>query len=128
MTQSPPRPGPPAPGQQLPIELSDDVAQGLYSNLTFVTFSPSEFVLDFARALPGTRKGKVYSRVVMTPQHAKALSDLLQRNVQTFEAKHGAIRLPGRDADDPRIGFAPTSPASPTHPATPEQAVTPDGE
>ena len=51
----PPRPG--GPGQtQLPVELPDDVAQGTYSNLMFITHSPSEFVLDFARALPGTRK------------------------------------------------------------------------
>ena len=69
----PPRPG--GQGQtQLPVELPDDVAQGTYSNLMFITHSPSEFVLDFARALPGTRKGKVYSRIVMTPQHAKALA------------------------------------------------------
>ena len=110
MTQTPPRPGPP-PTQQLPIELPDDVAEGLYTNLMFITHSPSEFVLDFARALPGTRKGKIYSRVVMTPQHAKALSELLKRNVQTYEAKHGAIKLPGRDAD--RIGFAPSTPGDP---------------
>ena len=110
MTQTPPRPGSgPAPqAQQLPIELPDDVAQGLYSNLMFITYSPSEFVIDFARALPGTRKGKIYSRIVMTPQHAKALSDLLRRNVQNFEQKHGAIKLQGRDADDSQIGFAPT--------------------
>jgi len=97
---------------QLPIELPDDVAQGLYSNLMFITHSPSEFVLDFARALPGTRKGKVYARVVMSPQHAKALASLLERNVQLFEDKHGSISLPGREADDSRIGFAPVTPTA----------------
>lgn len=121
MAQTPPRPAPP-PAQQLPIELPDDVAEGLYSNLMFITHSPSEFVLDFARALPGTRKGKIYSRIVMTPQHAKALSELLKRNVQTYEGKHGAIKLPGRDADDPRIGFAPSAPANAAG------AETPDGD
>ncbi|GJM45042.1 MAG: hypothetical protein DHS20C21_18840 [Gemmatimonadota bacterium] len=106
MNQNPPQG---APGQQLPIELPDDIAQGLYSNLMFITHSPSEFVLDFARALPGTRKGKIYARIVMTPQHAKALSALLERNVRVYEDKHGSIDLPGRDADDPRIGFAPVA-------------------
>jgi hypothetical protein len=105
-----------APPQQLPIELPDDVAQGTYSNLMFITYSPSEFVLDFARALPGTRRGKVYSRIVMTPQHAKALSELLERNVSTFEDQHGSIKLAGK-ANDARIGFTPT-PASVTNDGT----------
>ncbi len=107
-----PRPGPP--GQQLQIELPDDVAQGVYSNLIFITQGPSEFVLDFARALPGTRKGKVYSRIVMTPQHAKALSQLLERNIETFENQHGPIKLPGRADDDGQIGFS--APADETEP------------
>ena len=109
MNQNPPRPAPQQ-GQQFPVELPDEVAEGLYSNLMFITHSPSEFVLDFARALPGTRKGKVYARVVMTPQHAKAFAELLQKNLSTFEEKHGTVKLPGRDADDSRIGFAPAAP------------------
>lgn len=105
----PPTPPPGAP-HQLSVELPDDVAEGVYSNLMFITHSPSEFVLDFARALPGNRKGKVYSRVVMTPQHAKALSELLQRNIATFEETNGAIKLPGKHSDDARIGFTPATP------------------
>jgi hypothetical protein len=91
------------------IELPDELAQGQYSNLMFITHSPSEFILDFARVLPGARKGKVYSRIIMTPQHAKALSELLNRNIDTFEEKHGAIKLPGKEMDDAKIGFLPTS-------------------
>ena len=121
MTPEPPRPVP----AQLPVELPDDVAEGTYANLMFVTHSPCEFVLDFARALPGGRKGKVYARVVMTPQHAKALSDLLTRNVDAFEEKNGAIRMPGRPVDDARIGFAPATGVNPST-GTPDGA-TPDG-
>ena len=39
--------------KQLNIELTDDVAQGIYSNLAIITHSTSEFVLDFARVMPG---------------------------------------------------------------------------
>ena len=95
----------PPPGHQLQIELAEDVAQGTYSNLVFCTHSTSEFIFDFARVLPGARKGKVYSRIVMTPQHAKALAQLLERNIDTFENQHGTINVAG--ADDPRIGFDP---------------------
>jgi len=94
---------------QLPIELPDDVAQGVYSNLIFCTHSPSEFILDFARALPGARSGKIRSRIVLTPQHAKALSDLLSRNIQNFEERHGTIKMPGKH-EEPKIGFTPTRP------------------
>lgn len=117
MTQPNPRPAP-----QLPVELPDDVAEGTYSNLIFITHSQSEFVLDFARVLPGGRKGKVYSRVVMTPQHAKALRELLDRNVAMYEDTHGSIRMPGRSADDTRIGFAPASGAAPGEPDMPPHA------
>jgi len=117
----PPAPTPQGPKQQLPIELPDEVAEGLYSNLMFITHSPSEFVLDFARVLPGNRKGKVYSRVVMTPQHAKALSELLQRNVALFEETHGTIRVSGKTAEDARIGFTPAM----THIQAPTEAEAP---
>jgi hypothetical protein len=105
----PPPPPPQRPGQQMPIELADDIAQGQYSNLMFITHSPSEFILDFARLLPGARKGKVYARIIMTPQHAKALSELLSRNIDTFEEKHGTIKLTGKETEDAKIGFLPAS-------------------
>ena len=119
MTQPPQPPSPPG-AQHIQVELTDDVAQGTYSNLIFITHSPSEFILDFARALPGTRKGKVYSRVVMTPQHAKALAQLLERNLDNYEEKHGIIKIPGKNADDPKIGFTP-SPAAPSEGTVSEQ-------
>lgn len=112
MTQQNSRPQPPP--QQLPVELPDEVAEGTYSNLIFITHSQSEFVFDFARVLPGGRKGKVYSRVVMTPQHAKALRELLDRNVGMYEEAHGSIKMPGRAADDTRIGFAPIAGGAPS--------------
>ena len=58
---------------QINIELTDEVAGGIYSNLAIITHSPTEFVLDFVSLMPGTPKAKVKSRIVMTPQHAKRL-------------------------------------------------------
>ena len=46
---------------QLNIELSEEVAQGIYSNLAIISHSSSEFVLDFIRLMPGTPKAKVKS-------------------------------------------------------------------
>ena len=91
---------------QTPIEvdLSEREAEGIYSNLVFIAHSASEVILDFARALPGLPKAKVYARVIVTPQHAKSLLLALDQNLKNYENQFGAIKLPG----DPRgkeLGF-----------------------
>ncbi len=77
---------------QLNIELNDEVAQGTYANLAVITHSPSEFVLDFIRVMPGMPKAQVKSRVVVTPEHAKRLMKALQDNIKKFESMHGPIK------------------------------------
>lgn len=76
---------------QLNIELSEDVAEGVYSNLAIITHSNSEFVIDFIRVMPGVPKAKVKSRILMTPQHAKRLLKALNDNISKFEANNGNI-------------------------------------
>ena len=73
------------------IELPEAVAEGIYSNLFLVAHSPSEFVVDFARILPGPPKGKVQARIVMTPAHAKSLAAILQENLSRYERNFGPI-------------------------------------
>ena len=53
--------------QGLNIELSEEVAQGNYSNLAIISHSTSEFIVDFATILPGITKAKVKSRIILTP-------------------------------------------------------------
>ena len=74
------------------IELGEDVAEGIYSNLAIISHSNSEFVVDFIRMMPNVPKAKVKSRIVLTPQHAKRLMRALVDNIQKFEAVHGQIR------------------------------------
>ena len=78
--------------QQLNIELNEEVAQGVYSNLAIITHSPAEFVVDFIRVMPGVPKAKVQTRVILTPQHAKRLLHALTDNIQKFESQHGEIQ------------------------------------
>lgn len=77
---------------QLNIELSEEIADGVYSNLAIITHSSSEFVLDFIKIMPGVPKAKVKSRVLLTPQHAKRLMKALMDNVKKFEAANGPIK------------------------------------
>ena len=88
------------------VELPPAQAEGLYSNLVFIAHSPSEVILDFARALPGLPKAKVYARVILTPQHAKSLLLALEQNLKNYESQFGAIKLPGDPTKPPKeLGF-----------------------
>ena len=79
-------------GNQLSIELPEDIAQGVYSNLAIITHSSSEFVLDFVRVMPGVPKARVQSRIILTPEHAKRLLLALQDNIAKYESVHGKIK------------------------------------
>jgi len=77
---------------QFNIELSEEVAEGVYSNLAVITHSPAEFVIDFIRIMPGVPKSKVKSRIILTPEHAKRFVAALNDNISKYEAIHGHIR------------------------------------
>ena len=79
---------------QLNIELPEDIAEGVYSNLAIIAHSNSEFVVDFMRLMPNVPKAKVKSRIILTPEHAKRLLKALHDNVRKFEAQHGRISEP----------------------------------
>ncbi len=80
--------------KQINIELSPEMAEGIYSNLAIITHSHSEFVVDFIKILPGLQKAKVKSRIILTPQHAKRLYKALHENIVKFERLHGEIEVP----------------------------------
>ena len=77
---------------QISIELNQEVAQGVYSNLAVITHSSSEFVIDFVRVMPGIPKAQVKSRIILTPEHAKRLMLALKDNIGKFESVHGPIK------------------------------------
>lgn len=77
---------------QLNIEISEEVAEGIYANLAIITHSHAEFVIDFVNVMPGTPKSKVKSRLILTPQHAKRFMKALTENVNRFEQLHGKIQ------------------------------------
>ena len=78
---------------QLNIELSEDMAEGVYTNLAMIAHSNSEFVFDFIRMMPGVPKAKVKSRVVMTPEHAARFMAALKENISRYEEAFGDINV-----------------------------------
>ncbi|KAA3637841.1 MAG: DUF3467 domain-containing protein [Bacteroidetes bacterium] len=96
--------------KQLNLELPEEIAEGVYSNLAIISHSSSEFVLDFVRLMPNVPKAKVKSRIILTPQHAKRLLKALNDNIQRFEAQFGTIDEPDQPPFPP-MNFTPTAQA-----------------
>ena len=93
---------------QINIELSQEMARGVYSNLAVISHSHSEFVLDFIQVLSGTPKAEVRSRVIMTPQNAKRLLMALKENVEKFERNNGEVLMPEKEIQLPPNFGGPT--------------------
>lgn len=87
---------------QINIELSEEIAEGVYANLAMIAHSNSEFVIDFIRLMPGVPKAKVKSRIVITPEHAKRLLAALRDNIRKYEEVFGDIK---QNEDVPRFPF-----------------------
>lgn len=79
--------------QQLQMDLKPEIASGVYSNLALISHSHSDFIIDFARILPGMPKPEVASRIVMAPEHAKRLLGALNENIRRYEQEFGPIDM-----------------------------------
>src|SRR3989304_4584869 len=95
---------PPQP-QSINIEVGGTEAEGIYSNFVVISHSLSEFVLDFARVLPGVPQSRVCARIVMTAPNIRALLHALEQNVKKYEDQFGKIRTSAGDAPSKEIGF-----------------------
>ncbi len=96
------------PQQQLNVQIDQQVGEGTYANFFMIANSPSEFIIDFGRIVPGIPNAKIYSRVITTPQHAKQLLKLLEQNIDAFEKQFGEIKIPNQmNIDNKNIGFQP---------------------
>ena len=92
------------------IELTDEVAEGTYSNLAIISHSNSEFILDFIRMVPNVPKAKVKSRIILTPFHAKRLLRALEDNIRKYEEKHGNV-VEEQNNPFTNLNFTPTAQA-----------------
>ena len=92
------------PKNQLNIELSPEIAEGIYSNLAIISHSSSKFVVDFIRIMPGTPKANVKSRIILTPEHAKRLLMAMEENVAKYEAQNGKIKVENANQPMPLFG------------------------
>lgn len=85
------------------INVKPEDVDGTYSNMVLVAFSRAEFVLDFARVMPGSVAANLKSRVIMSPHAAKNFAKQLTAQVKTWEEKNGDLTEDLRDQN--AIGF-----------------------
>ncbi len=80
-------------GPQVQLDMTPEVARGVYSNFAVISHSHAEFVIDCASMLPGQPKAQVVSRTVFAPEHAKRFAMALQENIMRYEQEFGPISL-----------------------------------
>ena len=78
---------------QLQLQIDDDVAQGMYTNMAMVNHTETEFTLDMLYVLPHQPKAKVRARLITSPKHMKRLLVSIQEQVQRYEQQFGSIDL-----------------------------------
>lgn len=89
---------------KIEVKVEDEIALGKFANFSNISHSPDEFIFDFLfiHPAPPPGFGKLVSRIVMTPTHAKRFLNAMRQNLQEYENRFGAINLksPGGEIDN----------------------------
>src|SRR3990170_1961934 len=76
---------------KIEIQIDEDTAQGVYTNLAAINHSENEFIFDFIFVQPQSPKAKVRSRLILSPKHAKRFLNALQENIGRYEENFGKV-------------------------------------
>jgi hypothetical protein len=88
--------------KKIDIKVDEHIALGQYSNLAAIRHTKEEFIFDFAFVFPDGPTGKLVSRTILSPAHAKRFMEALEANIKRYEENFGGI-IPA-DAP-PSVGF-----------------------
>ncbi len=80
---------------KIEVKIDESTAQGNFANFTNISHTPEEFVVDFLFVHPSPPPGfgKLMSRMILTPGHAKRLLMALTENVNRYENQFGEIEI-----------------------------------
>jgi|SRR3990172_6280801 len=73
------------------LSISDETANGVYTNFALVHFNDTEFTLDFAYIKPAQPKATVRARILASPKHIKRMIAVLQNQLAQYELQHGPV-------------------------------------
>ena len=80
---------------KIEIKVDDSIAAGVFSNFANISHSPDEFIMDFLFINPSPPPGfgKLASRIILSPGHAKRILSALAENVRKYEERFGEIKV-----------------------------------
>jgi len=80
---------------KIEIKVDDKEAAGHFANFANIAHSQEEFIVDFLfiNPTPPPGFGKLVSRIILTPSHAKRLLMALSDNVRRYESVNGEIKI-----------------------------------
>lgn len=87
---------------QRQIKISDNIPGAEYANLMQVNHNKDEFMMIFANVAGPS--GKVVSKIISTPGHAKRIVSALKENIKKYEENFGEIKEAGAPGSS-EIGF-----------------------
>ena len=88
---------------QINIRCDEHISQGVYSNFAKISHTEDEFTIDFIYINPDPPFGKLQSRIITSPGHAKRFLIALQDNILKYESSFGEIKVPPKPPGD--IGY-----------------------
>ena len=103
---------PQKPATTIPIEIPPTL-QAAYANLARIAHAPAEFVMDFARLLPGDSMAIVAARVIMSPIALKLFAQAVNENLARYEATFGMVNIPSGGGSLADSLFKPPHPPEP---------------
>ena len=90
---------------QVQIKADEKELVGQYCNLVMFHHNAEEFTLHFIYVFPNVPQGKLGSRVIISPAHAKRILRALGENISRYEAQFGPIKEASEPDPIPNVGF-----------------------
>lgn len=83
---------------KIEVKVEESIAAGIFANYSNISHSPEEFVFDFifVHPAPPPGFGKLMSRLLLTPGHAKRFLLALSQNIKEYEDRFGEIDMHAR--------------------------------
>lgn len=94
-------------GKEIQINLDQTKLESHYSDIAFISMNPMGLTFDFGQNIPQMNMVKIVTRLSVSPQHAKALLNLLKQNIDNYERQFGEIKMtqPMQEQQNSNIGF-----------------------
>jgi hypothetical protein len=85
---------------EIKVQADITVQEGVYSNFAKITHTADEVTLDFLYVNFDPPFGRLRTRVILSPGHAKRLLAALTENLQKYETNFGPITTPMQPPPD----------------------------